>query len=502
MNYETISTVSDNITVLIEALKTTSDLSLTTYKATRTLIESVNTVIYDSSFVANTEIYTTHSLSMTEVETHVPQSSFISSNLDTSMQTSLLAKYSSASMDLMSNKTAVTVSDQTAGSFECASTTAGILTTAFDSATSNIDSINSLITHSSTVTTPLFYTTDKLSATEVETALLHSGIISSDFVTSMQASLLARNSSVSMYLMSNNTAAAVGNATAASTENASTTTAISTTAFDSATSNTASIDSLIIHSSIATTPLFYATDKLSATEAETAQLQSGIISSDFITSVAASSFAENSSVPTDFMNNKTAVIVSDTTTESFEGVSTTDGILTTEYDATKSNTVSINSVLSLNYAVTTPLFYTTDLLPATEVETPVLPSSFISADTGTSMPSLDIAEKSRASTDIISIETVATVSETTAVSFVTTTADILSASFDFTLELSRTFQSTNVPIITSIKTNDIHLDTNSYMSSSALFYLSTDIPGLSPESENDIHVTSVYTYIPSTVMVV
>jgi hypothetical protein len=92
-----------------------------------------------------------------------------------------------------------------------------------------------------------------------------------------------------------------------------------------------------------------------------AQLQSGIISSDFVTSVAASSFAENSSVPTDFMNNKTAVIVSDTTTESFDGLLTTDGILTTEYDATKSNTVYINSVLSLNYTVTTPLFYTTDI---------------------------------------------------------------------------------------------------------------------------------------------
>ena len=118
---------------------------------------------------------------------------------------------------------------------------------------------------------------------------------------------------------------------------------------------------MIIHSSIATTPLFYVTDKLSATEVETAQLQSGIISSDFVTSVAASSFAENSSVPTDFMNNKTAVIVTDTTTESFDGVLTTDGILTTEYDATKSNTIYINSVLSLNYTVTTLLFYTTDI---------------------------------------------------------------------------------------------------------------------------------------------
>jgi hypothetical protein len=130
------------------------------------------------------------------------------------------------------------------------------------------------------------------------------------------------------------------------------------------------------------------------------------------------------------MNNKTAVIVSDTTTESFEGVSTTDGILTTEYDATKSNTVSINSVLSLNYTVTTPLFYTTGILSATEVEAPVLQSSFISADSYTSMPSLNIAEKSRASTDIIRIETVVSL---TVVSFVTTTADILSISFDVTL---------------------------------------------------------------------
>jgi hypothetical protein len=59
------------------------------------------------------------------------------------------------------------------------------------------------------------------------------------------------------------------------------------------------------------------------------------------------------------------------------------------------------------------------------------------------------------------------------VSFVTTTADILSTSFDFTLELSCTFQSTNVPVMTSIETNDIHLYTNFYMSSSTLFYLST-----------------------------
>jgi hypothetical protein len=194
-------------------------------------------------------------------------------------------------MVVMSNNTAVRVSDKTAGSFESASITAGISTTAFDSATSNIGYINSLITHSSIVTTPLFYTTDTFSATEVETVLLHSGIISSDFVTSMPASLLAKNSSVSMDLMSNNTTVTVGDTTAASTEDASTTTAILKTTFDSATSNTASIDSLIIHSSIATTPLFYATDKLSATEVETAQLQSGIISSDFATSATASVFA-------------------------------------------------------------------------------------------------------------------------------------------------------------------------------------------------------------------
>jgi hypothetical protein len=129
------------------------------------------------------------------------------------------------------------------------------------------------------------------------------------------------------------------------------------------------------------------------------------------------------------MNSKTAVNVSDTTTESFEGVSTTYSILTTEYDSTKSNTVYINDVLSLSYTVTTPLFYTTDISPATEVETPVLQSSFISADTGTSMPSLNIAEEARASTDIISIETVVTVSDTTAVSFVTRTVDISSTSF-------------------------------------------------------------------------
>ena len=41
-----------------------------------------------------------------------------------------------------------------------------------------------------------------------------------------------------------------------------------------------------------------------------------------------------------------------------------------------------------------------------------------------------------------------------------------------------------------------------YMSSSVLFYLSTDIPGMSSESNYAINVTSVNTYIPSTVMVV
>jgi hypothetical protein len=107
-----------------------------------------------------------------------------------------------------------------------------------------------------------------------------------------------------MDLMSTNTAVTVSDTTAASIEGASTTTGILATAFDSATSNTGSINSLIIHSSIVTTPLFYATDKLSATEVETAQLQSGIISSDFVTSMAVSLFAENSSVSTDFMSNK------------------------------------------------------------------------------------------------------------------------------------------------------------------------------------------------------
>ena len=145
---------------------------------------------------------------------------------------------------------------------------------------------------------------------------------------------------------------------------------------------------------------------MSATEVETAQLQSGIISSDIVTSMAASLFAENSSASTDFMNNKTSVTVSDTNAESFECASTTAGILTTEYGATKSNTVSINGGISLNYTVTTPLFYTTDHLSDMEVEASVLQSSFISSDLDTSMSTLNIAEESIASTDIISIETV------------------------------------------------------------------------------------------------
>jgi hypothetical protein len=61
-----------------------------------------------------------------------------------------------------------------------------------------------------------------------------------------------------------------------------------------------------------------------------------------------------------------------------------------------------------------------------------------------------------------------TVSDTTAVSFeyVATTVDILSTSFDSTLELSHTYQSTKVPVMTSFETNDMHVDTKSYMSSS------------------------------------
>jgi hypothetical protein len=118
------------------------------------------------------------------------------------------------------------------------------------------------------------------------------------------------------------------------------------------------------------------------------------------------------------------------------------------------------------------------------------------------MPTLNIAEESIASTGIISIETVVTVSDTTAASFeyVATTVDILSTSFHSTLEPSHTYQSTNVPVMTSFETNDIHVNTKSYLSSSALFYLSTDIPGLSSESDYDINVTSINTYIPSTVI--
>ena len=56
--------------------------------------------------------------------------------------------------------------------------------------------------------------------------------------------------------------------------------------------------------------------------------------------------------------------------------------------------------------------------------------------------------------------------------------------------------------MTSIETNDTHLDTTYYVSSSTLFYLSTDIPGMSSESDYAINVTSVNTYIHHTVMVV
>jgi hypothetical protein len=74
----------------------------------------------------------------------------------------------------------------------------------------------------------------------------------------------------------------------------------------------------------------------------------------------------------------------------------------------------------------------------------------------TSIPTLNIAEESIASTNIISIETVVTVSDTTAASFeyVATTVDILSTSFDSTLEPSHTYQSTNVPVMTAFETND------------------------------------------------
>ena len=71
MNYETISTVSDNITMLVEALTTTTDVSLTTYKTSRTLTETVNNVSYASFFVTNSEFYATYNLSTNGVETHL-----------------------------------------------------------------------------------------------------------------------------------------------------------------------------------------------------------------------------------------------------------------------------------------------------------------------------------------------------------------------------------------------------------------------------------------------
>lgn len=102
-----------------------------------------------------------------------------------------------------------------------------------------------------------------------------------------------------------------------------------------------------MHSSIVTKPLFYTTDTWSVTEVETALLKSGIISIDIVTSMSASLFAENSSVPTDLINSKTAVTVIYTAVGSLKGVSTPDVILTTEYGATISNTFSFNSVISL-----------------------------------------------------------------------------------------------------------------------------------------------------------
>jgi hypothetical protein len=63
------------------------------------------------------------------------------------MQASLPATNSSVSIDLLSNNTAMTVSDTNAAALDDALTTTSILTNAFDSATSNIGSINSLITH-------------------------------------------------------------------------------------------------------------------------------------------------------------------------------------------------------------------------------------------------------------------------------------------------------------------------------------------------------------------
>ena len=102
-----------------------------------------------------------------------------------------------------------------------------------------------------------------------------------------------------------------------------------------------------MHISIVTKPLFYTTDTLSATEVETALLKFGIISIDFVTSMSASLFAENSSVPTDLINSKTAVTVGYTAVGSLKGVSTTDGILANEYGATISNTFSFNSSIGL-----------------------------------------------------------------------------------------------------------------------------------------------------------
>ena len=56
-------------------------------------------------------------------------------------------------------------------------------------------------------------------------------------------------------------------------------------------------------------------------------VKSGIISSYFVISMSASLFAENSSVPTNLINSKTAVTVGYTASGSLEGVSTTAGIL-------------------------------------------------------------------------------------------------------------------------------------------------------------------------------
>jgi hypothetical protein len=84
------------------------------------------------------------------------------------------------------------------------------------------------------------------------------------------------------------------------------------------------------------------------------------------------------------------------------------------YGATISNAFSFNKVISLISIVTPPLSYTTDRFSATKVETPVLQAGVISSDFNPSIPTLNIAEESRASTDIISIGTVVTASDTTA----------------------------------------------------------------------------------------